>query len=397
MIQNANGDAVSRLAFRLLWFFVFTIPATQMVEIPLLASISQAAGIAAIVAGAVAVAIRRKIRVLEPVHMAMAGLVIWSTITVFWSVAPALTVQRIATYLQLFALVLLVWELCREERAVLRVLQAFVLGTIVPALSMFKAFVPGDDTFVKRAALNFNPESLVFLLALSLPVSYYLILREKTPVSAVYRLQLGIAIPAILLGGTAAVLVAATVGLTLVCWTFHALSAHTRIRGCVAALIVIGAGLVFIPTSVLNHLAAESQNGGLTFTAALQNTIASIPTTPVGGFGAGALVATPSAKPSFMMFSETGIVGVLCLALLLGLLSLTAERLSGATKSFWFTVLAVWAVGTFTTNWEYSQPAWLFIGLLAAHAGSLRQEGVTNEEQKQKRKYYVETTAEVWS
>lgn len=117
----------SRIAFALLWVFVFTLPMTQATEIPHIAMISTVAGFVAMAASVVAGVARKQIRYLGPVHIAMAAFIAWSAITLCWSIAPELTVQRIVTYLQLFVLVLLVWELCEEEKAVLQILSAFVL------------------------------------------------------------------------------------------------------------------------------------------------------------------------------------------------------------------------------------------------------------------------------
>jgi hypothetical protein len=81
---------------------------------------------------------------------------------------------------------------------------------------------------------------------------------------------------------------------------------------------------------------------------------------------------------------------------MLGVLFLSAESMSGVTKSFWLTILGVWTVGGLSLNWECTQPAWLLFGLLAAHSACLKRDGVTPTERTQKRNYYVEG-AEVWS
>jgi hypothetical protein len=380
MKQSASSQILNRLAFALLWLFVFSIPLKQIIEYPILATVSQALGIAAVVTAGAIVALRRQIRFLEPVHMAMAVLILWATVTLCWSVASSLTVARISTYLQLFVLVLLVWELCRKEQDILKILQAFVLGTIPPAISILIGFVPGDDTLAKRAALGFDFEGLAFLLAASLPVSYYLILRETTPISALYRLHMGITLCAVLSGGSAATMIATVVGLTVICWTFHALPVRTRVRAFgTTALLGIGVYVV-IPSALIQHLSEESHRGGLALTRTLQYSINGLQSLPVGGLGAGALVdaATP-VKSSFTMFAETGVMGILCCVLLLGLFTRTARQLPGIHKSFWITMLAVWSVGICTPGWEYSQPAWLLLGLLAAHGGCLERRPRVNE------------------
>jgi hypothetical protein len=396
MIKTTTRPLLTRIALALLWLFVFTLPLTQATEIPAIEAISKVAGLMAIVAGAAAVAARKQIRVLGAIHLTMAGLIAWSAVTLCWSIAPELTVQRIMTYLQLFVPVLLIWELCLEEKDVLQMLGAFVLGTMIPALSTLQAFLPGQETMMQRASVaGFDANNLAFMLAMSLPVAYYLILREKRPISALYRLQMGFAVCAILLTGSAITMIAMVVGLSLVCWTFHVVPVRTRLNAFVVLMVLAGAGILLIPASLWQHLGEESRSGGITLTSAISGGVGTVRSTPLGGFGAGTMAGAANHYTSLTMFSETGVVGVACFITLLGILFLAAERMSGATKSFWFTVLAVWTVGVCALNWECSEPAWLLFGLLAAHSACLKQEGVTAMEQEQKRNYYIEEGAEV--
>jgi hypothetical protein len=402
MTNTIARPLLTRIALATLWLFVFTLPLTHATEIPAVGTISAVAGLLAMVAVAIAVAARRHVRLPGLVHMTMAGFILWSAITLCWSVAPALTVQRIMTYSQLFVLVLLVWQLCEEEKDIHHLLSAFVLGTMIPALSTLKAFLPGQQTLVQRAsAAGFDPNSLAFVLALSLPVAYYLILREKRPISALYRLQMGFSVCAILLTGSAAAMIAMAVGLSLVAWTIHVVPVRTRTNALAVVAILGVAAMLLVPASLWQRISEQSRNGGVTLTAVISNGAESAHSTPIGGFGAGAMAAVVGHSPavagtSFPMFSETGFVGVACFVAMLGVLFLSAERMSGVTRSFWFTVLGVWIVGACTLNWECSPPAWLLFGLLAAHSACLKQQGVAAVERENRRNYYVHGT-EVWS
>lgn len=396
MTTTESQTVLNRIAFVLLWLFVFTLPMTQATEIPAIGAISQAIGLAALAAGVAALIERRQIRWLSSFHLMMGGFILWSALTLCWSISPELTVQRIVTYLQLFLLVLLIWELCREEKDVLHILSAFVLGTILPALSTLQAFLPGQQTLFERAAKSgFDPNILSFMLAISLPVSYYLILRHKSALTALYRLQMGFAFCAALLYGSAATLIAMVIGLSLVCWTIHLVPVRIR-RNAFALTMLIGTvTFVLIPSAVVKHITEETQKGGLSLTAVLNTGAERIQTTPVGGFGAGTL-ATAANHPTFIMFAETGVVGVIAFIAILGILFLAADEMSGASKSFWFTVLAVWTVGVCCLSWECTQPAWLLFGLLAAHSASLRKQPAA-QAVAAKPPYFVEQEAEVWS
>ena len=393
----------TRIAFAFLWLFVFTLPLAQATEIPWVGTISKVVGMIAMAAGGAAVVARKQVRTLAPVHMTMAGFILWSAITLCWSIAPELTILRIMTYLQLFVLAMLVWELCGEEKDILRILGAFVLGTMVPALSTLRGFLPAQDTFLQRASVaGYDPNTLPMILALSLPVAYYLILREKSAVSALYRLQMGFAVCAVLLSGSAATMIAMAVGLSLACWTIHTIPVRTRNNAFALVAVLSLGGMLLLPASLWKHISEESRSGGITLTTVVNSGLESMHSTPAGGFGAGSMAVTAghsavAAKTSFTMFSETGVVGVACFVALLGVLFLSAEGMTGITKSFWLTVLGVSVVGVGSLNWECSQASWLLFGLLAAHSACLKQEGVTAAEREQKRNYYVERGAEVWS
>lgn len=372
---------LNRLAFILLWIFVFTIPMAYATEIPGIGSISTAAGMAAIVGAAIAAAVGKKVRILGPAHMAMAAFVLWSAVTLWWSVAPTLTIHRIAAYLQLFVLVLLVWQMCTGEKDVLRILSAFVLGTIIPALSTLKGFLPGQDTLVQRATFlagdgtGYDANQLAFVLALSLPAAYFLILRENGPLVSLYRLQMGFAVCAILLTGSPNAMIAMAVGLSIVCWTFHTLAIRTRINVFVI-LVVLGAGTMLVPSQVWKGTDDQIHKGDITFTVVINRELDSLHSTPIGGFGAGTqsrpAVASSErlgGRPTvFTLVSETGPIGVACFLAVLGVLALSAATMPGINKSFWLTSLGVWTVGALSLNWDCSQPAWLVFGLLAAHS-----------------------------
>ena len=404
LTSNTPRPVLTRIAFVLLWLFVFTIPMTQATEIPLVGTISSAAGLAAMLGGAIAVIARKQVRPLGTVHLAMAGFILWSAVTLCWSVSPDLTIQRIMSYLQLFVLVLLVWEMCVEEKDVLQILGAFVAGTIIPALSTLRGFVPGQENMLQRAATNgYDANQLAFLLALSLPAAYYLILRDRGPITFVYQLQMGFAVCAILMTGSASAMIAMAVGLSLVCWTFHTVALRTRTNAFVTVMLVGGLSCAMAPTSMWQGMVEETRKGDLTATTVINKEVNNFRSTPLGGFGAGTQTRPVAAvsdrvggRPtSFTLVSETGVVGVICFLGLLSVLVLAAGRMPGINKSFWLTSLAVWGVGILSLNWDCSQPAWLIFGLLAAHSAALDSAAVVKA--KGKRTYFFDDRAEVWS
>jgi O-antigen ligase len=61
---------------------------------------------------------------------------------------------------------------------------------------------------------------------------------------------------------------------------------------------------------------------------------------------------------------ELGIVGIILFGIILTIVVVQAARQSPWDSVFWFSVLAVWAIGAFTLTWEYRKPTWLFLCLV---------------------------------
>jgi fatty acid desaturase len=115
----------------------------------------------------------------------------------------------------------LVWLLSQfatEEPEQKHLMRAFVLGTYVAAGGTVWSYITGVVVNYNRFSLyGFNPGDLGLTLALSLPMSIYLMTEEKRPMLAwVYRIQVIAAIGAILLTAARGALIAAIVGLLIV-------------------------------------------------------------------------------------------------------------------------------------------------------------------------------------
>ncbi len=298
------------------------------------------------------------------------------------------------TYVQLLSLVLLIWEFCGEERHVLSLMSAYVLGTLVPAGDTVQRFLIGKQTFYNRyATTGFDPNDLALTLALSLPMSYYLTLRTKGPIRWIYRTQIIMAIGTTFLtasrGGTFCMMIA----LSLILWTLPSLPVRNRI-GIMAVVMVTAVGAVaLVPATTWKRLgsaAAEVSEGTLNSRTVLwQAGLNEFREKPFGGIGAGAypeasakVIGRPwafvaVAHNSFIsVMVETGVIGLALFGCVLSLLYRSAWAMSGITRSFWLTLLCVWSVGVCSLTWEYRKPTWLLFGLVAAHVASLRQASV---------------------
>src|SRR4051794_37557777 len=88
---------MNRLAFALVWIFIFCVPWEEEVAIAGGVAMSHFVGAAAVLAGILACLSSGRIRKPGPLHYLLAGMVAWSALTYCWSVAPDLTLVRVTS------------------------------------------------------------------------------------------------------------------------------------------------------------------------------------------------------------------------------------------------------------------------------------------------------------
>ncbi len=376
-----------RIGFALLWLFVFTIPIEKSIEIPGLGTISRGVGGIAMAGGLFAVLSQGRLRLPSGIHIAIAAFVCWSAFTVRWSILPDYTQERMNTYLQLLCLLWLVWELCTEERHILSLLDAYVLGTFPVAAQTIQQFLMGHQAMYNRYAMEgLDPNDMALSLALSLPMSYYLSLHFHGVRAWLCRVQMLAVIGTILLTSSRGGALAMLCGLSLVLWTLPAISRRARMGLAILLVLTVVTAASVVPVVSWKRLAtlgSEISAGTLNMRTIIWAAgIHAFNQQPLGGVGAGAYPETtvdrlgrpwlfhPVAHNAYVsVLVETGLVGAALYATVLGMLGRAALHFTGITRTFWCTLLFTWALGVASLSWEYRKPTWIIFGLLAAHAG----------------------------
>ncbi|MDQ6706513.1 MAG: O-antigen ligase family protein [Acidobacteriota bacterium] len=380
-----------RIAFAFLWLFVFTLPGEKVLEIPGIGTITRLVGLVTIAVGVLALIEAGRIRRPAPAHVAMTMFVVWAAASYFWSLYPDGTQDRVSTFLQLLAMAWLIWELCLEDRELQLLIQAYVLGTLVSAGDTIGNYLFSHQTYYLRyATTGFEPNDLGLTLALSIPLSYYLVLRNKGLKAWIYRIQLVAAGAAILLTGSRAALVASVIALSLAAWTLRSLTTRLQIANVSMAALFVVAALLFVPASSWKRLAtihSEVTQGTLNERTTIWFAgLEALRQHPFLGVGAGAYPAAVRpvlgtgvgmvfvAHNSFLsVLVEEGVIGFLAFAGLLGVLMLSIREMPSLERKLWIVALAAWAVGASTLTWEHRKPTWLLFSLLTAQWGVMRR------------------------
>ena len=238
-------------------------------------------GLVALGIGLMRVAVSRQGRRPSVVHYGMGAFVLLSSLSILWSIDADATTTRMGTYLQLLAAVWLIWELASVEARVVGLLHSYVLGTYVSATIVILNFLGGRtaaDVFYEQTGQHkwhdarftitgVNENDLGLMLALSLPMTFYLLARRKGPITLLYWLQILLCITAILLTGSRGSAMAAMVACAMYPLTLSRLPLTQRLVSILVCSAAIVAGVLVVPKDTwirLLSFGTEVSEGTLT-------------------------------------------------------------------------------------------------------------------------------------
>ncbi len=370
------------VAFYLLCCFVFVLPWEEFVQLPLLGSIPRLIGLVASAVGVLHILVRRRIKPLSWFHVFAVLFVLWAGVSSFWSIDPEATRARFMTYLQLVVLVWLIWEIAWSPERQRALLQAYVLGACVAAAANIYNYLSGvsyDDP-ARFTSLNQDPNELGVILALGLPMAWYLGLAQPQRRSAwVWQLYVPLGITAIFLTASRGAFLAALVALVIIPWTLGRLRLRTKAALCALAVGSFVLATMFVPEASLERIrstradiAAGYFGGrGAVWRAGLQVAQEH----PLAGVGAGAYGA--AVEPTFhrelashqvplAILVEDGVVGLfLFLAMVAGAIK-PLRHLPLLQRRFGIVLLLALAVGSSSLEWDHRKEFWFVLGVLAA-------------------------------
>ena len=393
------GSALGRFAYAVLCAFVILLPWGE--DFLSLNGLVLATWIGVVLFGIAAMRtiILRRARKVSPPHYCMLAFLGWIVLSILWTTDRGVTTTSIATHLQLVALVWLVWELVPSERLVEGLLQSYVIGSLIASAMTLYNFVSGRTAAQLAAAEGIerwetsrysvsgvNENDLGLILALSVPMVFYLLASQKGPLTKlICWLQLIAGFTAIFLSASRGGLAAAIIALAMFPLVVTRLSRRQKLLSLVACACLIACEMYLVPSSSWERIAeakSELVGGTLTHRTLLWSAGLSVfRDHPFLGVGAGAyglsilrMVDVPLvAHNTFLsILVELGVGGALLLGGVLGCLFYCAARMQYLERCLWTILLLTWAMGVSTLTWEYHKPTWFLFGLLAAHAYSRR-------------------------
>ena len=386
---GARISGLGKLAFAFLWLMAFAIPWQNALMVPSIGTIGRLIGLLAGGLGILAIIERQSVRFPSRGSLLTALFVLWGTASYLWTLDPEETLVAAGTSIQLLLMVWLIWELAPQERDQRRLMQAYVLGTCVSGIdTVYRYFFHLESNLINRyTSTGFNPNDLALVMALGIPVSYYLAIQSEGLMAWVYRTQLVLAGTTILLTASRNGLLAGLVAVAIVPLTFARLTSPQRIANIMTVAVLVCSGLLFVPAASwkrLSTIPVELSQGTLNERRQIWEAGKEVfRIHPFQGVGAGAFAQsvgrTLGAEPrvahnTFLsILVEEGVIGFGLFCALIGVLGVSAYQMPALAQKLWIVTLGVWVVGVCGATWEREKPTWLFFGLLMGHWASLVQ------------------------
>jgi O-antigen ligase len=385
---------LSVIAYVFTWLFVFAVPWEGMVVIPGLGTFSKLLGFVAFGAACLHVLLRARMRKLIPFHWVALAYLCWVLVSTSWAVndfcSPVFGCDVrsiINTYLQCFVMLWVLWEAATTRSRVISLLQAYVLGAYVAAGGTIFNYATGTGirkAASRFAATGFDANDLGMLLALALPMAWYI--SSRVPGGFQRWLNRGYFVAgtlAILLTSSRGALLATLVALAVVPWTLTQLRLRVRVA---AAVIMLGAGAAavrFVPTKSFERLSTtQSEITQGTMDNRLQiwkDGLAAVPQRFFQGYGPAGWRAALSRRLGIKgahntylsILVEEGAIGLLLFLTIYALVLRRLLVLPTFERRVGLTLLATLATAMIPLDWDTRKAAWLVVGLLVAYSDLL--------------------------
>lgn len=378
---------MTAFAYGALWLFIFSVPWERVIVITNMSIVTRATGAMAAGLAMLAVLISARFRRWHPFHFAALLFVLCAGVSIMVLGLPHIP-KKFYTYVQLFLVLWMIWELAVTKERQIGLLTAYVLGSYVVAFATIWVYVTQGGSLRRFSAADADPNDLAMTIALAIPMAWYLgMTHRRMLLRWVCRAYLPLGLLTLGLTGSRGGMLAGMVGLTIVPLSMTRLSPG-RIATAIVALGLSGAlAVAYIPEKTVARLATtgsevEDLSLGGRFKLWRAGAIA-FTEKPILGFGTSAFktAVTPTlgaraqvAHNSFLsLLVEQGLVGfVFYMAMLLSVL-FAVLRLPQIDRRFALVLLATLCFTMLPLTWEDQKQVWF---VLAALVGLSQAKGL---------------------
>jgi O-antigen ligase len=263
-------------------------------------------------------------------------------------------------------------------------LMAYVLGAYVAALATILVYRTAAATARRFAAAGFDANELGTILALALPMAWYLGMTHRQPILRwICRGYLPIGLFALGLTASRGAMIVATVALLIVPLTMTWLS-PAKMAGVILLLIACGTiGVAYIPERSLERLSStksEVEAGSLGGRGRVWKAgVLAFAQKPLMGYGTNGFKGAVSllgydvvAHNTYLtILVEQGLVGFLPWFMMFVAVFLQVRRLPPLERRFGLVLLATLGIAILPLTWDDKKPVWFILAVLAAYSEAL--------------------------
>ena len=390
---------MTAVAYGALWFFVFALPWENVIVIPGVGTISRLAGMLALGMALLAAVVSGRFRRWRLFQTAALLFVIWTAWNTYgggygFTGDYEMTTYRFRTYVQLLAVLWMVWELAPTERRIRGLLAAFVAGAAIASLNTLFVYRTHEASATRFAAVGFDPNDLAATLALALPMAWYLSVTYRHPVLRwTARLYLPLAFIAIGLTGSRGGVLAAFTGLLIIPALTTRLSPGRIAMAGITLLASAALALAYVPEATLQRIGstrAEVEEGTMNGRLRIWKAgVEALIQEPLIGHGTGGfdravrpiLRYGQVAHNTFLQVAvEQGILGFLLWLMMYGAVVQQVLTMPPLQRRFGYVVIATLAVVFMPLTWDNQKAAWVIPALLVGlAAGAVRATAPSGE------------------
>ncbi len=165
-----------RLAFLMLWVFVFTVPWQNSLSLEAVGTVSQLVGILAFLVAILRCVSSGQLRRPTRMLLLVGAFGMYALLSAGWSPDPNTTLVKALTIFELVAMFWLITEVVSDDGQICGLLCAYVAGSAISVIATFARFAAGTaNQDLRYTAAGFNPNDAALTLALAIPMACFLI------------------------------------------------------------------------------------------------------------------------------------------------------------------------------------------------------------------------------
>lgn len=362
-----------------LWIFIFSLPWEGVIVTGGTAVVPKLTGMIAVASAALAVTLTGRLRRWHLFHVAALLFVLVAGVNLFFTAPQGHIPAKYYTFVQLFLVLWMIWEIARSPRAVHGLLLAYVSGAYVAALLTLTVLHSHGAAMRRYVAGDFDPNDLAMTLTLAVPMAWYLgTVFQKRVLRLFCRAYLPLGLLAVGLTGSRGGMLTAGVALMIVPLSMTKLTPGRLIAAMLTLAITATVAANYVPEKVVERLATTSSDiSRLSFGGRFKFWVAGLEAftqKPLMGYGTGGFVraiypilgsVSLVAHNSFIsLLVEEGIVGLLLYVTMMLAVLGAVLRLPKFDRRFALLLLATLFVAMSPLTWEDRKPVWFILAAL---------------------------------